>query len=177
MMLVLGVLLLTVVSLFSVIVGTGLDRERIEALIKELSLEKNVLFMGKIPDSELGIYYALCDIFIMISRSGSRRVEGFGLVYAEAGVYGKPVIAGRTGGVPEAVKDGHNGILVNPFSVDEVEMAIRKLLSDPDLARKMGANGRKRVEHEFNAKIMAGKTLKILTSKRKARSGEATYDF
>jgi len=144
------------------IVGTGLDRERLEALTEELSLKGSVLFLGKVPDRDLGTYYALCDIFIMISRSVNHRVEGFGLVYAEAGAYKKPVIAGRSGGVPEAVEDGYNGILVDPFDEDEVKMAIRKLLSDSDLARKMGNNGWERVEHEFNAKIMAERTLEWL---------------
>jgi phosphatidylinositol alpha-1,6-mannosyltransferase len=145
------------------IVGTGPDRERLEAITKELSLEKNVRFIGKVPDRDLGTYYASCDVFIMISRSGSRRVEGFGLVYAEAGAYNKPVIAGRSGGVPEAVKDGYNGILVNPLNESEVEIAIRRFLSDPDLAQGMGSNGRKHVECEFNAKVMAKKTLEAFS--------------
>jgi phosphatidylinositol alpha-1,6-mannosyltransferase len=144
-----------------IVVGTGPDRERLEALVKELVLEKNVQFTGKVPDNDIGTYYALCDAFIMVSRPGNR-VEGFGLVYAEAGAYNKPVIAGRTGGVPEAVTDGYNGILVEPFNVNEVEIAIRKLLSNPYLAREMGGNGRRRVEDEFNAKVMAEKTIILL---------------
>lgn len=143
------------------IVGTGPDRERLEALVKKLSLERYVLFIGKVPDNNLGTYYALCDIFIMISRP-SERVEGFGLVYAEAGAYNKPVIAGRTGGVPEAVEDGYNGILVESLDESAIETAIRRLLTDSDLARRMGANGRKRVENEFNAKVMAERSLKVL---------------
>lgn len=145
------------------IVGIGSDRERLEALVKKLSLERNVLFMGKVPSNILGTYYALCDIFIMISRPSERGAEAFGLVYAEAGAYNKPIIAGRIGGVPEAVEDGYNGILVDPLNEREVEMAIRRLLTDSDLAQRMGANGRKRVENEFNAKVMAKRTLEALT--------------
>jgi len=148
-----------------IIIGTGPYQECLKSLVKRLSLEKNVLFMGKISDDTLSTYYAICDIFIMVSRPGSR-IEGFGLVYAEAGACGKPVIASKIGGVPEVIKNGYNGILVDPFNDTEVEIAIRRLLSNPALAQKMGVNGRKRVEREFNIKIMAEETLKALTNRR-----------
>lgn len=144
-----------------VIVGTGSDQSRLNTLVKNLSLENNIVFAGKVSDEELPIYYALCDIFVMISRPGSR-VEGFGLVYAEAGAYNKPVIAGRTGGVPEVVQNGYNGILVDPFSIDELEKAMRTLLSYPELSRRMGCNGRKLIEEEFNSTKMAESTLRIV---------------
>ncbi len=143
-----------------VIVGTGSDRDRLNAHVKNLSLENNVIFAGKVSDESLARYYALCDIFVMVSRPGSR-FEGFGLVYAEAATYNKPVIAGRTGGVPEVVQEGYNGILVDPYSVDELEKAMRKLLSSSELSRRMGRNGRKLIEAEFNTLKMAESTLRV----------------
>lgn len=147
-----------------VIVGAGSDRDRLNALVKNLSLKNNVIFAGKVSDEELGNYYALCDLFVMISRPGSR-IEGFGLVYAEAGACNKPVIAGRTGGVPEVVQDGYNGILVDPYSVDELEKAMRTLLSSPELSRMMGRNGRKLIEEKFNILKMAESTLRIVCAR------------
>jgi phosphatidylinositol alpha-1,6-mannosyltransferase len=144
-----------------VVVGAGPDLGRLKAQVTDSSLEGNVVFAGKVSQRELSAYYALCDIFIMPSRP-SDRFEGFGLVYAEAGAYGKPVIAGRTGGVPEVVQDGHNGILVDPMDVDGLERAIRSLLSNPGLARSMGCNGRRQVMERFNILRMAESTLQVV---------------
>jgi len=144
-----------------VVVGAGPDLGRLKAQVTDSSLEGNVVFAGKVSQRELSAYYALCDIFIMPSRP-SDRFEGFGLVYAEAGAYGKPVIAGRTGGVPEVVQDGHNGILVDPMDVDGLERAIRSLLSNPGLARSMGCNGRRQVVERFNILRMAESTLQVV---------------
>ena len=100
--------------------------------------------MGEVADSDLSDYYALCDIFIMPNREeGAGDVEGFGIVFLEAGWMGKPVIGGRSGGVPDAVKDGETGLLVDGRSVPEIEEAVARLLSDPALARSMGDKGRK----------------------------------
>jgi len=70
-------------------------------------------------------------------------IEGFGLVFAEANAFGKPVIAGKTGGVPEVVIHGYNGILVDPYDVGEVQKAIRKMLLNPEISANYG---RKRSE-------------------------------
>ncbi len=148
-----------------IVVGTGTDRDRLNAHVQNLSLENNVIFAGKVSYEEIASYYALCDIFVMVSRR-----ESFGLVYAEAGACNKPVIAGRTGGVPEVVQDGYNGILVDPYSVDELEKAMRTLLSYPELSLRMGSNGRKLIEEEFNILNMAESTLRIVCGVRACAS-------
>jgi len=157
-----------------VVVGIGPDRERLEKLVAKLSLQNSVIFTGKISNDDLKVFYSLCDVFVMVSRPGTR-IEGFGLVYAEAGAYGKPVIAGRTGGVPEAVRDGYNGILVDPYSIDEVERAIRTLLSNPSLAQEMGRNGRKLVEEKFNIDRMAIETLCVACGDTKRPHKKSTF--
>jgi len=88
----------------------------------------------------------------MASRAREREgdVEGFGLVYLEANACGKPVIGGRSGGVPDAVLDGVTGLLVEPTDTDDIAAAIIKLLADRDYARRLGENGRRRVEIEMN---------------------------
>ena len=76
--------------------------------------------------------------------------EVFGLALLEASACGKPVIAGRSGGVPDAVQDGLTGLLVNPVDAEAVAAAIIKILREPGLANTMGENGRKWVESEMN---------------------------
>ncbi|MBI4831261.1 MAG: glycosyltransferase family 4 protein [Candidatus Lindowbacteria bacterium] len=133
------------------IIGEGEEEANLKALAKELGLEKEVLFMGRVSDEVLKACYALSDVFIMTTREvdDSKRTEGFGIVYLEANLYGKPVIAGSVGGVGDAVIDGETGILVDPHNVGEISAAIDKLLSDGKLSARLGENGRKRVREEF----------------------------
>jgi phosphatidylinositol alpha-1,6-mannosyltransferase len=90
----------------------------------------------------------------MCSREDRTRrgilAEGFGIALVEASACGKPVIAGRSGGVPDAVQDGLTGLLVNPVDSEAVAAAIVKVLREPCLANTMGENGRKWVETEIN---------------------------
>ncbi len=137
-----------------VIVGDGDDLDYLHRLASECGVEKNVTFAGRVSDAELPLLYNACDAFVMCSREDrSQRgilAEGFGIALVEASACGKPVIAGRSGGVPDAVQDGITGLLVNPVDTDEVAAAIVKVLQEPGLARTMGNNGRKWVEREMN---------------------------
>jgi phosphatidylinositol alpha-1,6-mannosyltransferase len=111
------------------------------ALAKELRVEANVEFVGEVPEVQLKEYYALCDVFIMANREDAGDVEGFGIVFLEAGWMGKPVIGGRSGGVPDAVKEGETGLLVDGNSVPDIVRGVSTLLSRPQLAASMGAQG------------------------------------
>jgi glycosyltransferase involved in cell wall biosynthesis len=77
-------------------------------------------------------------------------VEGFGIALAEAAASGRPVVAGRTGGIPEVVKDGETGLLVDAERPEAVADAVRRLLRDPKLARRLGAAGRREIERYYN---------------------------
>jgi phosphatidylinositol alpha-1,6-mannosyltransferase len=147
-------------SVVYLIVGKGPERPFLERLAHQLNIQRNVVFLGEVDDTLLPVVYGVADIFVMASGPGER-VEGFGLVLAEAGAQGKPVIAGRTGGVPEAVRDKQNGILVDPFSPDQVRDAIFDLLRNPETARLMGENGRALVGQKFNARTMAEALLGV----------------
>lgn len=118
----------------------------------ELGIRDHVLFPGRVPDADLALLYHACDVFALPSGKGVRRgqVEGFGLVFSEAHACGKPVVAGRSGGVEDAVLDGQTGILVSPDSPQEVAQAILRLLEDPEAARRMGEAGRHRIETTLN---------------------------
>lgn len=103
-----------------------------------------VKFLGDIPDDKLGAIYAQADIFAMTSMPHKQSIEGFGLVYLEAGSHGLPVVAHAIGGVPEAVIDGETGLLVAPGDSAALSAAFARLLGDPALRRRLGEAGRVR---------------------------------
>lgn len=100
-----------------------------------------VRFLGAIPHERLGAYYALADICAVPSR-----VETFGLVALEAQAQGTPVVAARTGGLPEVVADGETGILVDPLDIDQFAAALRTVLGDVEMRVRMGRAARQRAE-------------------------------
>lgn len=119
-------------SLEYVVVGDGSDRERLENLARQIDGPYPVRFLGRISEEELHEWYAKCDLFVMPSQS-----EGFGIVYLEAMAYGKPIIAGRGGAIPEVVLDGQLGILVDHYKRGELAAAITNLLNDRDLYKRL----------------------------------------
>jgi phosphatidylinositol alpha-1,6-mannosyltransferase len=133
------------------IVGVGPAKQYLETLAAELRVQDRVIFVGRVADQQLPNYYALCDVFVMPSRlrDTAHDVEGFGLVFLEANACGKPVVAGRSGGIPDAVVDGETGYLVNPESAPEIAAAIWSLTRDPAAAADMGECGRRRVVEGF----------------------------
>ena len=103
-----------------------------------------VRFLGDVPDENLGDVYRQADIFAMTSMPHKQSVEGFGLVYLEAGAHGLPVVAHAIGGVPEAITHGENGLLVAPGDLAALTAAFSRLIADPVLRRQLGAGGRVR---------------------------------
>lgn len=102
----------------------------------------NLRILGQIPDDKLDDVYAQADIFAMTSIPVRHSVEGFGLTYLEASAHSLPVIAHRTGGVGDAVRNGYTGIKVAPDDRSALANALRKLVVDESLRRQLGANGR-----------------------------------
>jgi phosphatidylinositol alpha-1,6-mannosyltransferase len=129
------------------IAGSGPDEDYLKNLAQG---EKNIIFLGEISDEDKWLWLDFCDIFIMPARNIDGDVEGFGIVYLEANAAGKPVIAGNSGGVTDAVQNGINGLLINPESEKEIENAILKLLEDKNLRNKLGERGRERVKKNFS---------------------------
>lgn len=133
-----------------VVVGEGSDLQRLQNLVTKHELEDVVTFVGGVSPDALAQWYKRCDMFVMPSREmSSRDVEGFGIVFLEAGSFGKPVIGGRSGGVPDAIEDGVTGYLVDPESSQEIAQRIIELLDDPAKAAAMGKAGQERVQKEF----------------------------
>lgn len=143
---------LKVVPLASlIIVGDGPYRKHLEKLTADLGLQDNVHFTGKVDQAQLANWYAAGDVFAMPCRTrvGGWDVEGLGIVFLEASATGLPVIVGDSGGAVDAVLDGETGFLVDGNSLSEIWDRLIELLTDQDLAKRMGSAGRNWVAQEW----------------------------
>jgi len=160
-----------------VIVGDGPYRRTLEDLASSLRVAPQVVFAGRVPDDDLPKFYGLSDIFAMPSRArlDAYDVEGFGIVYLEAGASGKPIVAGRSGGVEEAVLDGITGLLVDPSSEEDLARALIRLLTDDELRLKLGHQGRDRVQREYTWSIVGARVQAALeeAAEKGSRRGAA----
>jgi phosphatidyl-myo-inositol dimannoside synthase len=138
-----------------VVIGFGQELVALQSLARQLSVSDRVLFLTDVPDSDLPGLYNCAEIYLGLSRQMVRNVEGFGISLVEAGACGVPVIAGRSGGIPDAVRDGETGLLVDSEHLEEVSTAIRRLLDNESLARSLGAGGRRAVESYYNWRRVA----------------------
>ncbi len=135
-------------NLVYVIAGTGEYKEELKALVKKSKVR--VIFLGELDTKLKWLWLNLCDIFIMPAREIKGDFEGFGIVYLEANILEKPVIAGKSGGVKDAVEDGVNGLMVDPENIEDIARAIIRLESSTLLRRKLGQRGRERAIKSFN---------------------------
>ena len=126
-----------------VFAGKGVMRGELEMLSKDLGIEKNVRFVGFVEDGLKPLYYKAADIFCLPSMMGT---ECYPLTILEAMACGVPIVASKIGGIPDAVRDGENGLLVQPRDSEVLADAIIYLLVNEDISEKMGKNGRKKVE-------------------------------
>ena len=143
------------------IVGNGEEYDSLQQLAIVQGVSKNVIFVGSVADDERAGYYAASDIFLMPNRQIGADVEGFGIVFLEAGAAAKPVIGGRSGGTGEAIQDGVTGIRVDGENVEEIAAVVIDLLTDPTKARAMGERGRQRVETEFTWESIFERTRQL----------------
>ena len=135
----------SVPSAWLVLGGDGPESSTLRALAVELNVADRVRFPGRIPEEELAAHYSLASVFALPSRQGPRDVEGFGIVYLEAGACEIPVVGTRTGGVVDAVQDGITGLLVPQEDVEALTTALFRLLENPEEAREMGMAARRRI--------------------------------
>ena len=132
------------------VAGTGGRRSSLERLVTELGLGDAVRLLGFVSEEELPAVYNAADLFVLASRRYELLVEGFGIAIVEASASGLPVIGSRSGGIPEAIRDGETGFLVQPDDPAAVAAAAIRLLGDTALRRRMGAAGRAAVETYYN---------------------------
>ncbi|HEX6617569.1 MAG TPA: glycosyltransferase, partial [Gemmatimonadales bacterium] len=115
------------------------------------------------------------EIYLGVSRPVELMVEGFGIALSEASASGLPVIGGSGGGIPDAVRDGETGLLVDAASPERVKDAVRLLLNDSALARRLGAGGRRAVETYYNWDRVAADVIAIgreFAGPRRPRAGK-----
>jgi glycosyltransferase involved in cell wall biosynthesis len=156
----LSVVLAHVPDTFYVIVGDGAQRKTFEQLARDMGLADRVFLPGAVSDELLPSYYENCDLFVLPSTK-----EGFGIVFLEAMYHGKACIGARAGGIPEVIRDGDTGMLVNPSNLaTQVPEAILQLLKDPALRNRLGSNGRARLEASFSLHRFRERLEEILCS-------------
>jgi phosphatidylinositol alpha-1,6-mannosyltransferase len=132
------------------VVGAGKRHGELEALAQSLGVADRVRFLTNVPDQDLPAIYNVADVYVGVSRQADSMVEGFGISLVEASACGIPVVAGRSGGMADAVREGETGFLVEPTDPREVAAMVHRLLEDRELARRLGAGGRAAVETHFN---------------------------
>jgi glycosyltransferase involved in cell wall biosynthesis len=126
------------------IVGDGGDRPRLEHLAHDLGIEKHVRFRGALTAGQLKACYERCDVFILPSLG-----EGFGIVFLEAMMCGKPCIGADAGAIPEVIENGRTGLLVEPDNAEAIAVSLVRLLKDDKLRLSMGQTGRERFMSEY----------------------------
>jgi phosphatidylinositol alpha-1,6-mannosyltransferase len=134
-----------------VIAGDGPLRDYLGRVAESVGVEREVRFLGEVSDDELPELYRACDAFVLLSRESPSKggAEGFGIVCIEAGACGKPVVAGRSGGLVDAVDHDKSGLLVDPQDVGAVAEALVSVLTNPAVADRLGREGRRRVLERF----------------------------
>ncbi|HEX9755360.1 MAG TPA: glycosyltransferase family 4 protein [Gemmatimonadales bacterium] len=132
------------------VIGTGPQERELEAMARELGVADRVRFLTDVPDEDLPALYNVAVMYVGPSRQAGLDVEGFALALLEASASALPVVAARTGGGADAVREDETGVLVDFESPDAVAAAIRALLGHPERAKALGAAGRRAVETFFN---------------------------
>lgn len=144
-----------------IIAGDGPDRQYLKKLVTENSLDKYVFFTNQLSPKQIVKYYHACDLFVLLSRRGSE--ESFGLVFLEANACNRGVIAGRTGGVKEAVEHGISGFVIDPIDTNIISNSIIKLLQDEKMLKKIQKSAHERIINKLTIEIMAENTLQVIS--------------
>ena len=153
----------TLPQLQYVIVGKGIDDARLRALAATLDVANRVHLVGQLSDADLADAYATSNVYVGLSRLDNEiNVEGFGISFAEAAASGLPVVAGDSGGVRSAVRDGDTGLVVPPTDVAAASAAIERIIRDRDLHDRMAAAARASVESHYNWDRVAEQTREFV---------------
>lgn len=152
------------------LVGGGPAEASLRRTVERLGLARSVVLAGPVAPDALPAHYAAGDVFAMPCRTrrAGLDVEGLGMVFLEAAACGRPVVAGTSGGAPEAVRDGVTGHVVEPRSPDAVADAVAGLLADPARAAAMGKAGRAWVEQRWSWTTIAAAFADLLEGPQRA---------
>lgn len=133
-----------------VVIGDGPDRHELEEEVVRLGLSPIVYFMGKLDRENLLTWYRSAEVFVLPSITYKNQTEGLGVVLLEAMAACVPVIGSNTGGIPDIIEDGVNGLLVPPSDPDALADAIIRIFENPDLADRFREAGQKSVQESFS---------------------------
>lgn len=143
------------------IAGDGPKRNELISLIQKKSLQNVVRYIGLVPHKDIKPFYYLADLFMLLTHPDEGREEGLGLVFLEAQAVGLPVVAGKSGGVEEAVVHGQTGLVYDVRTEGtKIIKAVSDLLNNDDARKQMGARGKERIDAEFNWPRQIGKISK-----------------
>jgi len=148
-----------------VVIGAGPRLPSLVGLARRLGVEDRVRFCSAVSDEDLPHYLALGDVFVFPSQN---RLEGFGLVVAEAMAAGLPVVVADMPGVREVIEPGREGLLAEPLIASDLAEKVRILLDDPALARQMGRAGRERAEARYGLPVVVRSLLTLYEDLRAA---------
>ena len=133
------------------VAGKGPERERLKKLAHKIGVADRVHFLGEVSENDLPALYNLASVYVGASRRAERLgVEGFGISLVEASACGLPVVAGESGGIPDAVRNGETGFLIPPEDPAAIAEVVTRLLGDTELAGRVGRAGRRAVETYYN---------------------------
>jgi len=132
-----------------IILGNGPEEDNIKKLINDEELKGKAWLLNDVSDEEKWAWLELCDVFVMPTKEINGDYEGFGIVYLEANLLAKPVIATRSGGVSDAVIDGLNGRLIEPGDATGLKQAIIELTTNQALSTQLGEQGKARALNDF----------------------------
>ena len=141
-----------------IIVGSGDYMDKAKKRAKDRKVEKKVVFTGTVSYDDIPKYFAACDVFILPSIS---RLEAFGLVVLEAMASSKPVIVSKIPGVMELISPGKEGFHIEPMNANDLAEKIKIILYDDNLRKKMGENGRRKVEEKFTWEKVVGQIEEV----------------
>ena len=147
-----------------VIAGSGNYEERLRALAKKEGVAQSVSFLGRVPFEDLPALFRSADIFASPTRErfAGLEVEGLGIVYLEASASGVPVIAGDSGGSPDAVQQDVTGKVVAGSDIDGLAKALTELLADAQLRAQMGSAGRLWMESQWSWQVIGARFRHLL---------------
>jgi phosphatidylinositol alpha-1,6-mannosyltransferase len=136
-------------DLIYLIAGSGPLKEQLSRQAVALGVEKKLHFCGRVSDGERAALLNKTTLFAMPCRIEGKSVEGFGIVYLEAAMFGVPSLAGRAGGASDAVVDGETGLLCKGDDENDVYLSIKKMLNDQNSLQNMGKKAQRRAKNEF----------------------------
>jgi phosphatidyl-myo-inositol dimannoside synthase len=147
------------------IVGGGRYADHLSKLARQNDVAEHVILTGSVAWEELPAHYVAGDVFAMPcrTRGGGLDVEGLGIVFLEASACGLPVVAGKSGGAPETVREGVTGHVVDGTSVSQVADRVGALLADPVAAAAMGDAGRAWVKSQWRWDTLASRLGTLLS--------------